>query len=322
VKPNFLSSASSEPPKVSVLMLAYNQERFIAQAIESVLRQVTDFPFEVVIGEDCSTDRTREIIARFQQAHPRQIRLLCGERNLGMTRNEARTLRACRGEYVALLEGDDFWTAADKLQRQADHLDRHPECSFCFHEVEVICDEEGPPPEMLVPRGPILQMEQLMFENPVQTCSAMFRRRLFPESPEWFLDLGMSDWPLFILLNDQGEGHLLEGKPAAYRIHGGGVWSRSCRKRQLQSVLHMLDCLERHFTGKYRTLLRRSRAETHACLAVHHEMEGDTATALKCSSRAVLSAPSMGHLRHAARLMVKAGLPKTYHWLRRRLQRI
>src|SRR5687768_12713503 len=95
------------PVKISVAMLAYNHERFLAQALESALAQQTRFPFEIVLSEDCSSDRTREIAWQYAQAHPDRIRLLLSEKNLGLTRNTARTLDACRGEYVAILEGDD-----------------------------------------------------------------------------------------------------------------------------------------------------------------------------------------------------------------------
>ena len=113
---------SSTSPKVSVLVLAYNQERYIAQAIQSALDQQTEFAIEIVIGEDCSTDRTRDILKRLAEDNPDLIRLLLREKNLGGTENFYDTLRQCRGEYVAMLEGDDYWTNPQKLQMQADAL--------------------------------------------------------------------------------------------------------------------------------------------------------------------------------------------------------
>ena len=115
-------------PLVSIIMITYNHERFIAQAIEGVLMQETGFPFELVIGEDCSTDGTRAVCEKYAREHPDRIRLLPAERNLGMNLNARRTLRACRGKYIANCEGDDLWTDAGKLQRQAEYLETHPEC--------------------------------------------------------------------------------------------------------------------------------------------------------------------------------------------------
>src|SRR3712207_1086613 len=101
--------------KVSVLMLAYNHEKFIAQALDSALMQQVNFDYEIVIGEDCSTDNTRDILIRYQKEYPHRIRLLLPEKNLGMHDNLIQTFKACRGDYIAFLEGDDYWTSPNKL---------------------------------------------------------------------------------------------------------------------------------------------------------------------------------------------------------------
>src|SRR5690349_6525722 len=114
------------PVKVSVAMISYNHERFIAQAIESVLSQRVKFPYEIVIGDDHSTDATPSIIADFHRRYPDKIVPFLREKNLGMAPNFMQILASCGGQYVALLEGDDFWTSKDKLQRQVDFLDANP----------------------------------------------------------------------------------------------------------------------------------------------------------------------------------------------------
>ena len=112
---------------VSVAMVAYNHEPYVSQAIESILRQNTTFRFELVIGEDCSTDRTRQIVRDYELSHPDIIRVISSESNVGATENFYRTVKACRGAYTAFCEGDDYWHAPHKLQAQADFLDTHPE---------------------------------------------------------------------------------------------------------------------------------------------------------------------------------------------------
>src|SRR5882762_4326458 len=119
-------------PKVSVAMICYKQEQFITQAVESAMMQKTDFPYELVISDDCSPDSTREIALDLQRRYPDRIRLLLPETNRGMMSNFVQTLRACTGDYIALLEGDDYWIDARKLQKQADLLDTHPEFPACF----------------------------------------------------------------------------------------------------------------------------------------------------------------------------------------------
>jgi glycosyltransferase involved in cell wall biosynthesis len=116
-------------------MITYNQDQFVGQAIESVLSQQVDFEYELVIGEDCSTDRTREIVASFGAKFPDRIRLLLPKSNLGMQENFKATLAACSGQYVAILEGDDYWTSPLKLKRQVEFLDAHSDCAMCFHSV-------------------------------------------------------------------------------------------------------------------------------------------------------------------------------------------
>src|SRR5712671_1493255 len=117
--------------KLSIVMVTYNHERFIAQALSSVLAQRTNFDFEIIVAEDCSTDGTRAILMDFVRRYPGRILPLLRERNLGMVQNFREALMACRGEYVALLEGDDSWTREDKIQSQADFLDTHPDHAVC-----------------------------------------------------------------------------------------------------------------------------------------------------------------------------------------------
>lgn len=117
-------------PLVSVVMITYNHAPYITQAIEGVLQQKTNFPFELVIGEDCSTDGTREIVFEYQKKYPDIIRVITSEQNVGATRNLYRTEKNCRGKYIAYCEGDDYWHRPDKLQKQVDYMENHPECGL------------------------------------------------------------------------------------------------------------------------------------------------------------------------------------------------
>ena len=214
--------------KVSVAMITYNHERFIAQSIEGVLMQQTDFAVELVIGEDCSTDGTRAIVRRYGERHPERIRLLLPERNLGADANLAAVLKACRGQYVALLEGDDYWTDPTKLQKQVDFLEEHPDYVLCHHDA-VIVDENGaliknsklPPDSRRDFSG-----EELIKGALILTLTACFRHIVTENPPEHFRVLN-SDTFLFSLLGNYGRSKYLGDtiKPDAYRVHSGGVWS-------------------------------------------------------------------------------------------------
>ena len=119
-------------------MLVYNHERFIAQALESVLMQKTDFEYELIIGEDCSSDGSREIIRSYEKRFEGKMKPLYRDKNLGMAGNLMDCLERCTGQYIAVLEGDDFWTDDQKLQKQAAFLDEHPEYVMVVHNWNIV----------------------------------------------------------------------------------------------------------------------------------------------------------------------------------------
>ena len=124
-------------PLVSVKMITYNHAPYIARAIEGVLTQRVSFPIELVIGEDCSTDGTRDIVFAYQKKYPDVIRIISSDTNVGMKENGYRTMKACRGKYVTFCEGDDYWHRTDKLQQQADYMESHPDCGLTFSDYDV-----------------------------------------------------------------------------------------------------------------------------------------------------------------------------------------
>ena len=128
-------------PKLSVILITYNHEKYIEKALDLVLSQVTDFPFEIVIGDDCSPDDTKNIIREYRDKYPDIIRIVHREKNTGRpTLNVYETTMKCRGDYLAYLEGDDYWTDSDKLQKQMDFLNEHPEYIACTHSHKMIDD--------------------------------------------------------------------------------------------------------------------------------------------------------------------------------------
>lgn len=119
--------------KISIVMLAYNHERFIAKALESVLMQETEYDYELIVGEDHSSDGTRQIIKNYEKKFKGKMVPLYRKKNLGMTKNLLDCLQHCKGEYIAMLEGDDCWTDSKKLQKQICYLDTHPEYIAAVH---------------------------------------------------------------------------------------------------------------------------------------------------------------------------------------------
>ena len=249
--------------KVSVAFITYNHEPFVAQALESALMQ-EGVEFEIVVGEDRSTDRTREIVAGYAERHPGRVRMLPTPCNLGMHRNLERTLGACGGEYVALLDGDDYWTAPDKLRKQVERLDGHPGYALCFHNVLVVY-EDGRPSHPF--RGDdsktAFTVEELAAENFIPTCSAMLRNRPRIPYPGWLLRMPMLDWPLFLLCAERGGIVYLTERMGAYRVHGGGIWAPLDRVDVLERSLLASRMIREHLGGRYGKAMDRSVSRWH-----------------------------------------------------------
>ena len=129
-------------PIVSVVVITYKQEKYITQCIDAILSQQTNFPFEVIISDDCSPDKTPEICKEYQRRYPNKIRLLLQDENRGVARNFGDALALARGKYIASMAGDDYWVCEEKIQIQKDYLDAHPRCGLCYTNINT-CDEEG-----------------------------------------------------------------------------------------------------------------------------------------------------------------------------------
>lgn len=244
--------------KVSVLILAYNHEKFIAQAIESAVMQEVDFEYEIIIGEDCSKDNTRNIVIEYQEKYPQKIRLLLHEKNVGMHRNFDEVLQTGKGQYLAILEGDDYWVSPYKLQKQVDFLDTHSECSICFHNATVFYeDEERDNWEYChAINQEILGIEQLLISNFIPTPSVMYRGGIVKNLPDWFYELSMVDWPFHILHAKYGQIGYINEVMSAYRIHSRGVWSSKNSVEQLQATIKMFEQISVHLQPREQLIVK------------------------------------------------------------------
>jgi glycosyltransferase involved in cell wall biosynthesis len=226
-------------PTVSVCMISYNHGKFIAQAIESILSQEADFPIELIIGDDCSKDNTFEICEAYARKDPR-IKLLSREKNLGVMPNFSRTLQACTGKYVAVCEGDDYWTDPHKLAVQVAFLESHPNYGGAAHQSDVITDERFVRKFKLdVPAT--IRTNDLTAGRLFHTASVLFRREavdLFSRAP-----LVLScDRLLNFCITFIGVIHYSDETLCAYRLHGGGM-SSNVTVEQLKLDLSCVDYL-------------------------------------------------------------------------------
>jgi glycosyltransferase involved in cell wall biosynthesis len=239
--------------KVSVLILAYNHEPYIEQAVWSAVIQRTNFDYEIVVGEDFSTDRTLEILYQMKEKYPEKIRLLTTDHNLGMAQNYIRTLQACDGEYIALLDGDDYWCAENKLQQQVEFLDQNPDFSIVFHGVLRVYEDGSQQSKEVYPPGgrDVFDIDDLIRSNFIPTCSILFRNGLIGEFPDWAFSMNMLDWPTFILVAKHGKIKLLDRLMAVHRVHSSGVWSSMNMIKRLLADISFYEKLNPYFDYRY-----------------------------------------------------------------------
>jgi glycosyltransferase involved in cell wall biosynthesis len=272
--------------KLCVAMITYNHGRFIGEAIESILAQKVNFEYEVVIGEDCSTDNTRSVVRDFHRRYPDRVRPLLWDRNIGILRNFAATIEACRCEYLAFLEGDDYWTATDKLQKQVDYLDAHPDRVICCARSKAVHEEGTQHFEGswdVVPHHPAgtYTIEDILKESFVAVRTALFRREFVPVFPEWLLEMKLGDWPLCAMVARHGKVELMDEIVAAYRIHAGGTWSSLPHLKRLNEAARMLRALDKEFGYQYTDVIRDAIAAPYLDLAVRARSEGRRIEAAK-----------------------------------------
>jgi glycosyltransferase involved in cell wall biosynthesis len=242
-------------PVVSVAIVAFNHGRFLAQAIESALAQSFDEPFEVVIGDDASADHTWEVATAYQRLHPTKIRLQRSTVNLGrVTRtgmfNHLRTFMACRGEFVAECQGDDYWTDPDKLRRQVAHLRQKPSASACFHDCVTVDENDARSDDAFHAARPRWKPEHdrrdcMTLRSNYPTASLMFRRSVFDGPiPDYLVD-AYSDHSLDIHVTASGTLDYLPFVGCAYRVHPGGIWQGTSRTGRAFIALRRIDAFAR-----------------------------------------------------------------------------
>lgn len=209
---------------VSISLITYNQKDYIVDAIESVLKQETNFKFELVIGDDFSTDGTREICQYYGMRYPDIIKLRLPSKNLGFIANMRENLQACKGTFVALLEGDDYWIDSTKLQKQVDYLNNNIECGLICTDYKVLdCSSNSEALSSEFYKTPKLEegfdytVKDLIKHNFVGPLTAVFRRDNLDFSRILKDDYKTGDYPIWLEIASKYTIHYLDLCTAVYR---------------------------------------------------------------------------------------------------------
>ena len=248
---------------VSISCLTYNQEKFVADALDSFIMQKVDFEYEILIHDDASTDKTADIIRTYEERYPHLINVIYQSENTyskGAKICEFNQFRA-RGKYIAICEGDDYWTDPYKLQKQVEYMESHPSCSLCVHagykvnenkELQKkhvrpnIGDKEFSIHEIISSGGRLFVTNSVLY----RTDLVLTRPRFFELSP-------VGDYPLMILLALQGSVYYIDTYMSAYRVGVEGSWSERTYSnpekaiRHFERTLEMLEELNQYTNHQY-----------------------------------------------------------------------
>jgi glycosyltransferase involved in cell wall biosynthesis len=275
---------------VSVLLITYDHARYIRRAAASVLSQQSSRGFELIISEDASTDGTREMVQEIAASDPR-VRLLLSDRNLKSNETIARAIRAARGAYVCILDGDDHWLADDKIERQAELLDRHPDASACFGNAVIVRGDaaEGGGERWTAADHPVrTTLAQMWRGNPFATAAGMLRRAALDRLGDWYADcFPYTDWPLYLLCAEHGDLLFADAPVAAYRLHDGGAVSALPNAERLRLTARFYRQMQRVDGGRWRAAASCGGADYFRRWASVYRRAGEPRLARQCARLAL-----------------------------------
>lgn len=244
--------------KISCHVITFNHRDYISNCIDGILMQKVNFTFEIVIGDDNSNDGTKEILLQYAKNYPDIIKLnLRKFRGIGVPgkQNFLTTLDMCKGEYVSLCDGDDYWTDPFKLQKQVDFMEGNPDYSICFHKVEVLKNGVLEKDDITKKVPETTTIKDLAKGNYIHTCSVVFRNNLFDKLPNYFHKSPVGDYFLHMLNARYGKIKFLDEYMGVYRLHEGSVWSSKKQNKRDQIWLDFLKRIRKNFDKETKQIL-------------------------------------------------------------------
>ena len=214
-------------PLVSIVSFAYNHEKYIRQALNGFVTQITDFEFEIIVHDDASTDNTQSIIKEYEKEFPNLLKPIYQKENQkskggGIVTKTA--FGAVKGKYIALCEGDDYWIDPFKLQKQVDFLEANPDFPLCFHDALVLWEDKHQPPKFFCDKNQkeISTVEDVIARWFIPTASMVFVAEYIKELPLWFTKVHSGDWSLQLILATRGKIKYVDKVMSVYRKNMGG----------------------------------------------------------------------------------------------------
>ncbi|AAK80301.1 glycosyltransferase involved in cell wall biosynthesis [Clostridium acetobutylicum] len=250
--------------KVSVLIVCYNQEKYIKKALESVLSQKVNFNYEIVVCDDCSSDRTFNILQEYKSKLGSKLNLIRNYKNLGITLNYKNGFKNCKGEYIAVLEGDDYWIQKSKLKRQVSFLESNRDCSLVFNKIVLDYGDEKIN-NLIYPFNDIrkkFSARELVRSNFIQNFSCcMYRKSSIRKLRESIYDMVVYDWMFNMAVAQFGLIGYIPNYMTSHRILKSGLWSGKSKMENLQMISKCIDQYDSFFKYKYRKEFSQNKQE-------------------------------------------------------------
>lgn len=257
-------------PLVSICTITYNHEKYIAEALDSFLMQETDFPFEIIVDEDCSLDSTAEIIKEYLKKFPSIIKAKLREINIGGDKNFIENVQRSKGKYIALCEGDDYWTDKRKLQYQIEKMKEFDSCQISFHPAKIINDQTIT--DKVISRhsryDKIYDIRTVIKENGgfCPTASIIVKKEVMDNFLTYHRDRPVGDYFLQVLGSEKGGALYIDKTMSIYRVHQGGAWTFmeinfSARKKFVFEMISALEDMDLFFNFQYSEEIKFMKSE-------------------------------------------------------------
>lgn len=269
---------------VSICCLVYNHENYIKEALDSLLMQKTNFSFEVLINDDASTDRTPEILKQYESKYPHIIKPIYQTENQysqGVSVGRFNRERA-KGKYIAYCEGDDFWTDSNKLQKQVDYMEKHPECSLCVHAAYRVSPNSKKERTHIRPsKGNKLFTTEEVIEGGgglFATNTILYPAEFSQYRPDFCTNSPAGDYPLAIYLSLQGTVYYIDEYMSAYRVNVEGSWTNrtfatvESRTKHCKRLADMLDEVNIYTNNKYDDAINKTKKYNQFICMLDHSM--------------------------------------------------